>query len=336
MRLMLPACLAFLLLTSAGVRAQVSSRSHLHDGPQLVANDEKIREVMQRAETHYRLGELSLKDGKHGPAREEFNKAVDTVLEAGFDLRATPGLQKYYLGLVERIYKLETTIRDASQPQTQEKKPAPPAVGFVEQKFEPSPLDELNKIILTKDELEVTAPKPCNADGDAKLELRGFQIGMSVAEVKRRLPSLKPSPPNNYGVSAAAVVLGALERRDPLLKDVRGANFALLDGRVSGVTVFYNDAAGWESAGQFSAQVAEAMNLTSDWLPMRTAALGTLYVMRCEGVSVVAGLSRMGGARFPVISLRDERAMTTIMGRIKDEELKKQKAAEERRRSFKP
>jgi membrane-bound lytic murein transglycosylase D len=79
-------------------------------------------------------------------------------------------LQTYYLELVERIYREEVPLQQpvnastssmqvAQNTQTQEpatQKAPPSQIGFRDQKFEPSPLDELSKLVLTDREKEVS------------------------------------------------------------------------------------------------------------------------------------------------------------------------------------
>src|SRR3712207_3389680 len=148
------ALLAALLLPTAALQAQVSSQSYLRNTPnEIEREDPRVQSIIDRAEQHYKLGELNLRDGKRQPAREEFDKAVDSVLESGMDVRSNPRLQRYYLELVERVYRMEVPQGVPSQQQQggaqfvevaqngqQTGTPAPPQVGFAEQKFEPSPL----------------------------------------------------------------------------------------------------------------------------------------------------------------------------------------------------
>src|ERR1043166_4745755 len=131
-------------------------------------SDGRITQIIARAEDHFRKGKLNLEDNKREQAREEFDRAVDSILESGFDVRASQRLQTYYLELVERIYREEVPLQQQTAPistqlvaqntQTQDstQKPAPPSqIGFRDQKFEPSPLDELSKLVLTPDEQKV-------------------------------------------------------------------------------------------------------------------------------------------------------------------------------------
>ena len=166
------ACVAVLmaLVASAATSiAQIPVASSARTIPTEVEQSEgRITQIIARAEDHFRKGKLNLEDNKREQAREEFDRAVDSILESGFDVRASQRLQTYYLELVERIYREEVPLQQQTAPistqlvaqntQTQDstQKPAPPSqIGFRDQKFEPSPLDELSKLVLTPDEQKV-------------------------------------------------------------------------------------------------------------------------------------------------------------------------------------
>ena len=143
----------------AQIPAGSSARSIPTEVEQL---DTRISQIIARSEDHFRKGKLNLEDKKRDQARDEFDKAVDTILESGFDVRASQRLQTFYLELVERIYREEVPQQQPTAPPSnsalvaQDQKPAPPQVGFREQRFEPSPLDELSKLVLTSDETNVS------------------------------------------------------------------------------------------------------------------------------------------------------------------------------------
>ncbi|HYE15159.1 MAG TPA: hypothetical protein VD968_12005, partial [Pyrinomonadaceae bacterium] len=177
-RLIAVAALAASFVTPAlSVRAQHSTQSYLRNTPsEIEREDPRVQQIVARAEDHFKRGELNLRDNKREAARQEFDKAVDAVLESGMDVRSNPRLQRYYLELVERVYRLEVpgqngpatlngaTIELASvggAPQGQQ-------VGFVDQKFEPSPLDALSKLVLNKDETNVTDDDVAKLDAEIK------------------------------------------------------------------------------------------------------------------------------------------------------------------------
>jgi membrane-bound lytic murein transglycosylase D len=170
---------------SLSVSAQVSTQSYLRNTPnEIESQDPRVQQVIARAEDHFKRGDLNLKDGKRVAAREEFDRAVDAVLESGMDVRSNPRLQRYYLELVERVYRLEVPshalplARPAAGAQFVEvayqdgaRRSDAPQVGFAEQKFEPSPLDELSKLVLTEDEKKVTDEEVAKLDNEIKTTL---------------------------------------------------------------------------------------------------------------------------------------------------------------------
>ncbi|HET9787899.1 MAG TPA: transglycosylase SLT domain-containing protein, partial [Pyrinomonadaceae bacterium] len=160
--------LTVLVACAASSYAQIPAASSARAIPTEVEQSEaRIQQVIARAEDHFRKGKLNLEDSKREQARQEFDKAVDSILESGYDVRASQKLQTYYLELVERIYREEVPLQQPiaapntatmqlvahnTQTQDQSKTPAPSQVGFRDQKFEPSPLDELSKLVLNPDE----------------------------------------------------------------------------------------------------------------------------------------------------------------------------------------
>jgi len=169
----LKACVALLMALAASAAtsvAQIPAASSARTiQTEVEQSDGRITQIISRAEDHFRKGKLNLEDNKRNQAREEFDKAIDSILESGFDVRASQRLQTYYLELVERIYREEVPLQQpnstsvntqlvAQNTQTQDQKTPPPSqVGFRDQKFEPSPLDELSKLVLTEREKEVSS-----------------------------------------------------------------------------------------------------------------------------------------------------------------------------------
>ena len=136
----------------------------------------RVDQVIDRAETYFKQGKLNLEDNKRDAARSDFDRAVDEILMSGLDVRASQKLQKYYLELVERIYREEVPVlqtapqqnvmpvvaQDAANPKVEitevakAERPKQVQIGFRQQGFDPSPLDPLSKLILNKDETKVT------------------------------------------------------------------------------------------------------------------------------------------------------------------------------------
>jgi membrane-bound lytic murein transglycosylase D len=163
------ALLTAFIVSASSAYAQIPVGSSARTIPTEVEQSEsRIALIMARAEDHFRKGKLNLEDNKREQARQEFDKAVDSILESGFDVRASQRLQTYYLELVERIYREEVPLQQPVAPvssqlvaqNTQDpatQKPAPSQIGFRDQKFEPSPLDELSKLVLDDTEKNVSS-----------------------------------------------------------------------------------------------------------------------------------------------------------------------------------
>ena len=110
-------------------------------------SDAYVSAVIEHSESQFKLGQVYLKSGKQKEAREAFDKAVDIVLESDVSIRESPKLNSYYLALVEKIYKLESAGGPAETP------------DYVDQKFEPSPLDALRTLALDESRRRSPATK---------------------------------------------------------------------------------------------------------------------------------------------------------------------------------
>jgi len=96
------AIVAFPAISFAQIPAASSARSIPTDVDQL---ERRVAQIIARSQDHFRKGKLNLEDKKREQARDEFDKAVDVILESGIDVRASQKLQTFYLELVEMIYR---------------------------------------------------------------------------------------------------------------------------------------------------------------------------------------------------------------------------------------
>ena len=157
------AVLAALVAFPAIIFAQIAPSSARSIPTQVDQLENRVSQIIALSEDHFRKGKVSLEQKNRAQARDEFDRAVDAILESGIDVRASQRLQTFYLELVEKIYREEVPLQQlpnatstVAQNQSQDQKPAPPQVGFRDQRFEPSPLDELSKLVLTTDETNVS------------------------------------------------------------------------------------------------------------------------------------------------------------------------------------
>lgn len=161
------------------VQAQIQTgASSLRGTPtQVNEQDARVDAVIAKAETFFREAEVHLRDREIAKAREKFDKSVETILMSGLPVRSFPKLQKYYAELVERVYRIEVPNQVSQSQIAQTAQPATtpgetvvssagdgaktdlPQIGFAEQKFEASPLDELAKLELTPVEQDITTPE---------------------------------------------------------------------------------------------------------------------------------------------------------------------------------
>jgi membrane-bound lytic murein transglycosylase D len=160
-----------LIFSANNLYAQIPAGSSARSIPTEVEKmDARVSQLITQSEARFKEGELHLKSGELEQAREKFDKAVDAILESGMDVRASQRLQTFYLELVERIYRLEVPqqqvtprvelaqnvqVNYTGQTQDEKNTKTPQEPGFKQQKFEPSPLDELSKLILTPTEENV-------------------------------------------------------------------------------------------------------------------------------------------------------------------------------------
>lgn len=329
--------------------------------------DGKVTGVIDSAESHFTQGETYLKANRRAQARDEFDKAIDTILSSGLDVRANVRLQTYYLELVERIYSLEVpqqrnnpgsltgqqVAQNIPNQITGTGSKEESVVGFKDQEFEPSPMDELTRLILTP-EKGSTSKKPasqspstgqkkpaCSIGSAAPLELRGFRLGMSLDEVRKRVPKLQVRPPDQFGYTR--VTIRPIQASGSL-KGVSGAVLDFLDGRLFFILMLYDNSTPWQSAEQFVSRVGEALNLPNEWKahpeihPYRGEALKSLG---CGTYQFIAGFAVFDDyQKRPVVYWYDESADDVLSERIAEaaerERQKKLQEEERKRRTFKP
>jgi membrane-bound lytic murein transglycosylase D len=158
------------------VQAQPGGSSAREIQTEVQKTDPRVDQIIERANDHFRKGKLNLEDNKREQARDEFDKAVDEILMSGLDVRASQRLQTFYLELVEKVYREEVPLLQATPQQNATpvvaqgpanpkidqtevakiQQPKQMMIGFRQQGFDPSPLDPLSKLILTETEKKVS------------------------------------------------------------------------------------------------------------------------------------------------------------------------------------
>jgi membrane-bound lytic murein transglycosylase D len=98
-----------------------------------------VTTLITASQKHFETGERELKLGHLDRAREEFDRAVNVLLESPYGARTETRLREHFDRLVDRINAYEVTALAQGD-------------GFAETKYEPASIDELLKI--------ATFPKP--------------------------------------------------------------------------------------------------------------------------------------------------------------------------------
>jgi membrane-bound lytic murein transglycosylase D len=222
-----PLALFTLLIFSPSLFAQTSGSGARYIPNEVEKADGAVSKVIDRAEVHFKQGEINLKDNRREQAREEFDKAVDAILNSGMDVRANQRLQTYYLELVERIYRLEVPQQrnlpnslinqQVAQNIPVSTNAAPvqdgqdeTAIGFKDQKFEPSPLDELAKLILTPTE-EYVDPA----------DLEGLEVAKNQIDFKFNINPLIQQYINYYQGRGRGTMESGIRRSGQFMKMAR-------------------------------------------------------------------------------------------------------------------
>src|ERR671939_901972 len=92
---------------------------------------ELVRDTKAAAERHFQRGEEAYKSKQYDMARREFDEAVDSILTATINIATDDELRAYYRELIEKINRYQIISMETKDG------------GFSEQRYEPSPLDQL-------------------------------------------------------------------------------------------------------------------------------------------------------------------------------------------------
>ena len=97
-----------------------------------------VAKIIAEAEKQYQQGQQDYSAGHLEAAKEGFDQAVDTLLEAQIDVRSDDRLQKELDKVTEGVNQLEVAALQQGD-------------GFTEQKAQPAPIDEANEVTFPVD-----------------------------------------------------------------------------------------------------------------------------------------------------------------------------------------
>ena len=173
--------------------------------------------------------------------------------------------------------------------------------------------------------------QPCTLTPASAPELRGFRLGMTLDEIKRKYPKLPPIGVSEFGVSkiyfdrmpkveqsSGEYTFVNADFMDEF-KGTRRVYLQVIDNRVAAVKVVYTNEITWKSDDEFIKKTSESLKLPGTWTRQTD-----YQSLQCrDGLLFDAGIRRdlsyinsSSGEKFPSIE------MYNILAQM-DETLKK-------------
>ena len=140
-RTTLIALLPFVAACGSGLRSQApvvtptpmaAARPEATPAPPVQAPpaEDPVLTLIATSDLHFKAGQMELEQGHVEAAKQEFNQAVDVLLESTYGARTEPRIREHFDRLVDRISTYEIRALAAGD-------------GFTEKKYEPASIDEL-------------------------------------------------------------------------------------------------------------------------------------------------------------------------------------------------
>src|SRR6266850_3799499 len=92
--------------------------------------EDPVLALIATSDRHFKAGQKELEQGHVEAAKQEFNRAVDVLLESPYGARTEPRIREHFDRLVDRISAYEVRALAVGD-------------GFTEKKYEPASIDEL-------------------------------------------------------------------------------------------------------------------------------------------------------------------------------------------------
>ena len=97
-------------------------------------------------------------------------------------------------------------------------------------------------------------------------ELRGFRVGMTIEEVKARLPKLRVKSADEFGFTSLNIFPDYEPGIDKtMFEGVRTISLDVLDGRVFSVWIGYDKSFKWHNLDEFVSGLTTALKLPGNW-----------------------------------------------------------------------
>ena len=195
----LTAIIFFISSSSVFAQITSTSSSGRNSGKtnEAIQAEARINQITNDAGRYFKQGLLNLQDNRRSNAGNDFDKSIEVFLISGVNVQSNKKLTECYSQLIETIYRMEfpanqppqirslaatctwdinnemadgiaklvmsqpikTDTNAVAQTDGAEELPSEMLVGFNEQIFEASPLDELSKLQLTQEEENIYTPE---------------------------------------------------------------------------------------------------------------------------------------------------------------------------------
>ncbi|HET6936350.1 MAG TPA: transglycosylase SLT domain-containing protein [Candidatus Angelobacter sp.] len=144
--------------TAAAAKPSPSAAAQTQAQAAQAEKPDQVAGIIAEAEKAYQSGEANYKAGHMDAAKQDFNRAVDILMQGPVDIKADDRLQQEFDKITEDINKLEMLAFKEGD-------------GFSEQQAEPAPIDEAN---------QVTFPADPNVKAKAEAELKTLQSDLPL------------------------------------------------------------------------------------------------------------------------------------------------------------
>src|SRR6266542_2568440 len=127
-------------------------------------------------------------------------------------------------------------------------------------------------------------------DLPAAAELKGFRLGMTLDQVKVRVPQVVFGPTDPLGVSKTSIHPFFDQRIDKSqFEGIRTVSLDFLDGRLTSLWIGYDSSAKWPTVDDFVREISQSFMLPDAWAPWKSRG----QQLRCADfemtVTMVAG-----------------------------------------------
>lgn len=137
-------------------------------------------------------------------------------------------------------------------------------------------------------------------------ELRGFRLGMTMDEVKARVPQVVFGPTDPLGTSKTTINPHFDPKIDKAgFADVRSVSLDFLDGRLVSLWIGYEETFKWQSVEDFVAGISTALSLPSAWSSWR----GRGQQLRCADFETTISIIARAPS-FRIFDLTAEESLT--------------------------